>query len=210
MTEIIRAPQQKRSRDSLQRASTLARSCLPWSKGFDQLTIQQVSERSNVSVGAIYARFVNKENLVREVVQYAMGSLRESTVLLAPGEWTNLEPEELIRETVRRGSEVFRVHRDFLRAAMHLGAIDEVVASRGSEGSQRAAGDFKARLLSELDGRIAHDDPDLAVDVCFRMMYSTLARQVMFGPTFESPRMIEWDDLVDEIGAACAAYLLKG
>jgi AcrR family transcriptional regulator len=209
MAEIIREPQQKRSRDSLQRVLD-AGALLFEEQGFDQLTIQQVSERSGVSVGAIYARFGNKENLVREVVQHGMGRIRESTVLLAAGEWTNLEPEELIRETVRRASEVFRIHRDFLRAAMHLGAIDEVVASRGSEGSQRSAGDFKARLLEELDGHIAHDDPDLAVDVCFRMMYSTLARQVMFGPTFESPRMIEWDDLIGEIGAACAAYLLRG
>ena len=30
----------------------------------------------------------------------------------------------------------------------------------------------------------------------------------MSGPTFESDRVIDWDDLVHEVGAVCAAYLL--
>jgi hypothetical protein len=42
------------------------------------------------------------------------------------------------------------------------------------------------------------------------MTYSTFARQVMYGPVFESDRPIAWDDLVAEVGSACAAYLLDG
>ena len=30
----------------------------------------------------------------------------------------------------------------------------------------------------------------------------------MYGPAFESDRAIAWDELVHEVGAACAAYLL--
>jgi hypothetical protein len=30
----------------------------------------------------------------------------------------------------------------------------------------------------------------------------------MYGPTFESDREIGWDDLIVEVGEACAAYLL--
>ena len=55
---------------------------------------------------------------------------------------------------------------------------------------------------------LAHPDPNTAVDVCFRMAYSTFARQVMYGPVFESDRAIAWDDLVAEVGSASAAYLL--
>ena len=31
----------------------------------------------------------------------------------------------------------------------------------------------------------------------------------MYGPTFESDRAISWDELVHEVSAACAAYLLR-
>ena len=32
----------------------------------------------------------------------------------------------------------------------------------------------------------------------------------MYGPTFESDKLIEWDELVRELGDACACYLLRG
>ena len=44
--------------------------------------------------------------------------------------------------------------------------------------------------------------------MAFRIAYSTLARQVMYGPVFESDQRLSWKRLVDELGVACAAYLL--
>jgi hypothetical protein len=32
----------------------------------------------------------------------------------------------------------------------------------------------------------------------------------MYGPVFESDRRISWKRLVDELSAACAAYLIHG
>ena len=54
-----------------------------------------------------------------------------------------------------------------------------------------------------------HPDPEVALDVAFRVAYSTLARQVMYGPVFESDRRLSWKRLVDELGAVCAVYLLS-
>ena len=209
MTETVRKPKQARSRDSLQRVLD-AGAQLFEELGFELLTIQQVSQRAGVSVGAIYARFGNKENLVREIHRHAMREIGAMNALLEPGDWCEgLEPVEFVHEVVRREAEVFRGHRTVLRASMHLGAIDDVVAERGSEGSQAGARAFRAILVDRLGDRISHADPELAADVCFRMVYSTLARQVMYGPTFESDRPVEWDELVEQLGVACAAYLLS-
>jgi len=209
MTEAVRVPKQQRSRDSMERV--LDAGAELFEEQGSELTIQQVSQRAGVSVGAIYARFGNKESLVRAIHRHAMAEIGAMNALLEPGEWADtLSPEQFVREVVRRESEVFRTYRGLLRASMHLGASDDVVAARGSAGSRAGARAFKALLLSRLGGSIAHDDPDLAADVCFRMVYSALARQVMYGPTFESERPIEWDALVSELGSACAAYLLRG
>jgi hypothetical protein len=62
-------------------------------------------------------------------------------------------------------------------------------------------------LLLTRRGEIRHPDPELAVDVAFRMVWGTMARQVMYWPTFESHREVAWDTLVVELGNACAAYL---
>ena len=91
---------------------------------------------------------------------------------------------------------------------MHLGAVDAEIARRGSDRSIDLARQFEETVLHHRD-QVTHRDPEKAVDVAFRMAYCTFARQVMYGPTFESSRMIEWDDLVHELGSACSAYLLK-
>jgi hypothetical protein len=46
--------------------------------------------------------------------------------------------------------------------------------------------------------------------VTFRIAYSTLARQVMYGPVFESDQRLSWKRLVEELTGACVAYLLSG
>jgi hypothetical protein len=98
-------------------------------------------------------------------------------------------------------------NRKALRAFMHLGAVDEVISARGSEASIAVSKSFKAALKPYVK-EFAHPDPEVALDVGFRIAYSTLARQVMYGPVFESDRRISWKRLVDELGSACAAYLL--
>src|SRR5438034_11848263 len=90
---------------------------------------------------------------------------------------------------------------------MHRGAIDDVVSSRGSAAASGLATQFETLLLSRRR-EITHPDPELAVDVAYRMAYCTVARQVMYGPTFEAQRAVDWDDLVQQLGVACTSYLL--
>ena len=90
---------------------------------------------------------------------------------------------------------------------MHRGIVDPSVAARSSASVSQFHDQFETILLGRR-GEVAHDDPVLAIDVAFRMAWGTLARQIMYGPTFESPRAIAWDTLVAELGRACAAYLL--
>jgi hypothetical protein len=90
---------------------------------------------------------------------------------------------------------------------MHRGIVDPVVAARSSASVSQFHDAVEAILLTRREA-IAHDDPALAIDVAFRMAWGTLARQIMYGPTFESHRVIAWETLVAELGRACAAYLL--
>ena len=102
---------------------------------------------------------------------------------------------------------MFHQNEGLVRVFMHRGIVDADVAARSSVSVSRFHDQVEAMLLRRRD-EIAHDDPELAVDVAFRMAWGTLARQIMYGPTFESHRVIAWDTLVAEIGRACTAYLL--
>lgn len=204
----VRPPKQKRSHESLERVLEASTTLLA-EKGFDAFTIQDVSQRADVSVGAIYARFGSKESLLRAVHGHAMESIQAEHGSVATADGRRAKGARgAIVAAVGTVAGIFRGNEQLLRAFMHLGAVDDEIAKRGSEGSIDLARQFEATVLAHRDD-IKHPDPETAVDVAFRMAYCTFARQVMYGPTFESDRPIAWDELVDEVGAACAAYLLE-
>ena len=204
----VRPPKQKRSRESLERVIEASLQLLA-ENGFEAFTIQDVSKRAGVSVGAIYARFGNKESLLRAVHRDAMESLRpEHDVVAAADGQPEAKARDVVLAAVRAIAAIFHGNEDILRAFMHLGAVDEEIARRGSDASVDLARQFAATVLAHRD-ELAHPDPEKAVNVAYRMAYCTFARQVMYGPTFENDRTIEWDDLVAEVGSACAAYLLQ-
>lgn len=204
----VRPPKQKRSQESLERVIEASLQLLE-EKGFDAFTIQDVSRRSDVSVGAIYARFVSREQLLREVHRQAMEHFRahhDVTAALVPGE--SLSAEEAIRRAIEFVASIFRTSERLLCAFMHLGSVDEEVSRRGSANSIDLSHQFAAVVLQHRD-EITHRSPETAVDVAYRMAYCTFARRVMNGPAYESDRAIEWDPLIEEVGDACVAYLLR-
>ena len=203
----VRPPKQKRSQQSLERVLEASVQLLE-DNGFEAFTIQDVSKRAGVSVGAIYARFGNKESLLRVVHRHAMETLRPEHEGVEAVDAGPADAREVIVGAVCALAEIFRGNEDLLRAFMHLGAVDDEIARRGSESSVDLARRFEGTVLAHRD-ELAHPDPETAVDVAYRMAYCTFARQVMYGPEFESDRAISWDDLVAEVGSACAAYLLQ-
>ncbi len=203
----VRPPKQRRSRASYERVLDAAHALLE-ENGFDGLTVQQVAARSGVSVGAIYERFGNKETLLRAVharLMESMSALGDAAGDPAAGADG---AAGAIAAVVAGLARLMNDNRKALRAFMHLGAVDEVISGRGSEASIAISKIFK-RSLIPFASEFRHPDPDVALDVAFRIAYSTLARQVMYGPVFESDRRVSWKRLVDELGVACAAYLLN-
>jgi AcrR family transcriptional regulator len=209
MTEpTVRPPKQRRSQESLERVVEASMQLLE-ENGFEGFTVQDVSRRADVSVGAIYARFGNKESLLRAVHAEAMEAMaREGEAVGAVDGRPDRDARDVIVEAVRSVAGIFQGNEKLLRAFMHLGAVDDEIARRGSNVSIDLSRQFAAAILA--NGKaIAHPHPKTAVDVAYRMAYCTFARQVMYGPLFESSRAIGWDDLVDEVANACAAYLLQ-
>jgi AcrR family transcriptional regulator len=203
----IRPPQQERSRASFERVLAAGAQLLE-ERGYEAFTLAEVSRRAKVSIGSIYGRVESKEDLVRAIHARAMEELAgEHREAIGARNVARLSTVALIGEAVREFSEPIRKHARLLSVFMHRGAVDDVIAASGSLSSRETGDRFKELILSRRD-EIVHPDPELAVDVAFRMAYCTLARQIMYGPTFESEREVEWDELVGELGVACASYLL--
>ena len=202
----LRPPQQLRSRASLERVLSAGQKLLE-EGGYEGFTLAKVSALANVSIGSIYARVEKKDDLFLVIQDRFMSESEESSGLAALGERTDLSARDLIRAAVADIAKAFEANPRLLRVFMHRGIVDDTVAARSSESVSTFADTFEQLLLTRR-AEIAHPDPELAVDVAFRMAWGTLARQIMYWPTFESRRVIEWGTLVSQLGDACAAYLL--
>jgi AcrR family transcriptional regulator len=205
---LLRPPQQRRSRESLERVLAAGIELLE-NGGYEAFTITEVAQRAKVSVGTLYGRFQSKDGLFHEIQARALEAIEaDQNALLPERDWSGLEADALVREAVAAVAEVFRRHEALLRVMMLRGAVDPDVLSRGRDASQRFASAFTEAVLTHRDA-IAHPHPERAADVSFRMVYDVLARRIMYGPTFESSFSLSWEELVDELGEACSAYLLR-
>lgn len=200
----LRPPQQRRSRESLERILRAGADVLA-DRGYDGFTIGEVSRVARVSVGSVYGRFESKDALVYEIH-------RRLLERLTPPEIPDDSAADLrgaVESAVRRLADTTDGERDLLRAFMLRGPVDGRIAAQGSEASQAVGRSFRATLLAHR-AEIGHADPELATDISYRMVYDVLGRHVMYGPTFESDAERTWDELVEELIRAVVAYLRFG
>jgi AcrR family transcriptional regulator len=206
VSAAIQPPQQERSRASFERVLQAATSLLE-EEGYDGFTLAEVSKRANVSIGSIYARVKSKDDLFYVIQDRYMTSSEDRPRLRDVDAWRELDSHDVVVGMVQEIGELFKLNERLLRVFMHRGIVDPVVATRSSASVSRFHDEVVAILLTKRDA-ITHDDPTLAIDVAFRMAWGTLARQIMYWPTFESQKSIAWETLVAELGRACSAYLL--
>jgi AcrR family transcriptional regulator len=201
---LIRPPLQRRSQESLERVLTAGFELLK-EDGFEGFTLQAVSKRAGVSIGSIYARVPSREALIMAIYERVMAWTEEDQ--LSPGSARDgLAPRERIVMLVTELANQMLVHGSDLRVFMRQAAVNPDIWQRGSEKSQATADQFRRAVL-EHPGDIGHPDPELAIDVAFRMMYCTIARRLTHGPHFESGRDVSDEQLVTELARAIADYL---
>jgi AcrR family transcriptional regulator len=147
-------PQQARSRATLARLLAAAEQLLD-EGGLDAATVPAIAERAGVSVGVIYRRFPDKDNLLRAVFERFFERARENNlgalrliarvqmplpVLMRKLIHGTIEGQRRMRHILRALIRFGRTHRDqsFRRAAMEMNretmkALSVVLMSMSSE-----------------------------------------------------------------------------
>lgn len=204
---LFSAPKQRRSREGLNRVLIAATELLQ-EVGYDDMHLTEVGRRAGVGIGSIYARVGSKHGLLLFVQAQMIEDIQaDQAELLDPLKGSSSPLDELIFDVVAAVGETFRRNESLLRVFMIRGDFDEAIISVASESSAYLA-DVFADILIERRDEITHPDPEQAVDICFRLVYDSLARRIVRGPSFESKRPVSWDELVSELGVACASYLM--
>lgn len=176
--------------------------------GFEGFTLQEVSRRAGVSVGAIYSRAPSREALILAIHERAMADLDvKEDQLRSDSSRAGLSPRELVELLVSDLANVMLGEAEMLRVFMRQAPFNNEIWRHGSASATDASRIFSESLLAHRD-KLGHPDPELAVDVAFRMVFCTISRRITHGDTFESARRISDEQLVAELSLAVADYLL--
>ncbi|WP_395400161.1 TetR/AcrR family transcriptional regulator [Arthrobacter sp. UC242_113] len=209
-----REPKQARSRQSFENTIEAALALLR-ERGSDEFTLADVSTRSGVSIGSIYARFEGKDELLRVAHARKMDDIDAVSAHLfqpaeAPAEPASSAREpglELhVRQAVDRTIDVLRRYADILRPFMLRATHDPAISTRGAASHAALAGHFAEHLSRWPDNDVDASD----VDWCFNVVYSVVARRLGLGSTMEGSGSLEWSEIADKLTDMVASYLRAG
>jgi AcrR family transcriptional regulator len=203
---LIRPPQQRRSQESLERVLQAGFELLQ-ERGFEGFTLQEVSQRANVSIGSIYARVPSREALIKAVYERAMLWTEEQAEPLERAAHRPGTTREQIEAIATEAASQVLTHGDVLRVFMRQAPLDPWIMERAAVKSRATCRVFTNAIL-EHRAEVRHEDPELAADIAWRMIYNTTARRITHGLTFESERPVSDEQLTRELARAVADYLL--
>ncbi|MEU1555133.1 TetR/AcrR family transcriptional regulator [Streptomyces scabiei] len=196
--------QQARSRMTQQRILEAGTALLE-EGGTEALTVAAVASRAGVSVGSVYRRFGDKDRLLAALQHDMIDQFRADIIRrFAP---LRTDPAALVASAVTGLTETYQAHERLMRVFLAAGATDAAVARVGSEAAMDASRVFR-QFLEPIVPMVDAPEPELRLDVVYRLIYGTCQNRVLYGELFESDRPLTWRQLTDELVGIACLYLL--
>ena len=206
---VSRKPRQGRSLASFERMLEATRE-LMLERGSEDFTLQDVSNRGNVSIGSIYLRFESKDRLLYAVIGQELQTIVEREAAMVQSiaaESGSLQ--EFLAKYIEAYIGFMAEHAAILRAIMQRAAIDPVVSPCGKEAAHKALHETAEVVLSYRD-EIRGDDPREKAEAMLYMVFASVARQFGLGASPESEDPMFWQKLRPQLSEMAYAYLTFG
>lgn len=202
----VRTPHQDRSRATLDRIVEATTALLD-TKTFDEISIAEIVERADSSVGAFYTRFEDKAALLDHLDELYARRVIDVAQTAAEGAPLETTLPEQVRGLVTYLVRMHRVQPGLLRTLI-------VEARRQGEGAfrertrqmNRTIPPIMEQLLAHSD-RMGHPDPRRAVYMGLLMVFSAIREVVLFPEGLAEFVDHHDDELIDELTDAYLRYL---
>jgi AcrR family transcriptional regulator len=176
-------------------------------RGSEDFTLQDVSERGNVSIGSIYLRFESKDRLLHAVIAKELSGIIASECAMIDGLLAkHRELERFLPRYIERYSDLLERNAQLLRAIMQRAAIDPAVSGPGRETARRSATMSVDALLTFSD-EIRGGNPRTKAEAVFQIVFATIARQFGLGSTSKAGDNDVWTVVRAELAKMALAYL---
>ncbi|MHC5211790.1 MAG: TetR/AcrR family transcriptional regulator [Planctomycetota bacterium] len=178
-TDAVRAPQQRRSQETLDRILDATERLL-LKRRFESLSIQEIVRASGASVGAFYNRFRDKESLIRGLYDRHDAGLGDWIK-----DWRGRQgepPADLVQAAAwvtRYLIDTFQARRHLLRSlALLVRAHPE--AEEGAQARRTAQHRFLVDALLAHRDQILHPEPERAVQAAVFGAASICRERILF------------------------------
>lgn len=198
-------PQQARSRISHNKVLQ-ATERLMTRLGTADFSLPDVSRESGMSIGGIYRRFKDKQDLLLAVQERLNEQMSEGFDTIEAQAQRHHGSLRRLTDTLTAGlAELVRRHAPMIKAIMEATWVYPEVAKGGKRAFAAHRRRFKAQVLA-LRPAITHPDPDFAAEFCFVVVFELLASHFGVGRRAR-PEHSKWPVLVKELQLLCYTYL---
>ena len=202
------APRQARSEETLQRVLRATEHLLG-RMHFEDITIGQILELSDVSAGSFYARFRSKEDVLPHLYAAYSEKLKpRMAAAIAPANWEGKKLAARIREMLHLVVAGYREERGLLRAVALLARSRPKQVAKSALRERDDQYRAMAALLLACAGEIRHPEPARAVQTGLLFALAACRDKILFAEAPHPASVTLTDDqLADELARALHAYL---
>jgi AcrR family transcriptional regulator len=202
----VTGPKQARSEETLRRLLNAAEELII-EKGHRAVSIPEIARRAGSSVGGFYARFRDRNELLRALEERHFLELNQRVERLAdPTRWTGAETAAIIEAAVAELVSTTRERRPIIAAFLANALEDPVLLEGGLRFRRHVEERLSALLLSRRD-EMTHPDPALAIELAIQTAFAIMQQHVLIEETHARGRALSDDELRRELTTMVLRYV---
>jgi len=202
----VASPKQARSEETLSRLLDAAESLIV-EKSISDVSIPEIVQRAGSSVGGFYARFRDKNELLRALEERFFNDVLERVNEIAePERWRGVPVTEIVRPCVFEFVQMFREREALITAFLFRAAQDPDFIAEGLRFRQSVSEHISSLLLDRRE-ELDHPDPEVAIEIVVQMAIGLLQQMALSGDFHVDGRRLNDDRIVDEITRNFISYI---
>jgi AcrR family transcriptional regulator len=203
--EAVARPKQARAERTLHRLLDAAEGLIE-ERGAGDVSIPEIVRRARSSVGGFYARFRDKNELLRALEERFFQEQRLRLERLTRVEnWSGASPPQIVRGCMRELVLVFRERRALIRAFVARSIHDVEFRGAALAFEREVADAVRGLLMAE--GVVCHPIPERAIPLAVAIVFGSMIAGVLFGDVRHPFAQLSDDEAADELARNFLGYL---
>jgi AcrR family transcriptional regulator len=204
--ESVARPKQARSEQTLFRLLDAAEALID-EKSLADASIPEIVRRAGSSVGGFYARFKDKNELLRALEERFFEQVSERLEELAdPGQWGDAPIPEIVAACVHELVRITRERRSLIQAFLYRSAVDVEFREDGLRFRRKVSAHMTELLLTRRD-QIRHPDPPLGIDFGVQLAFGLMLQSVVLGDLWAGGRRLSSAELERELARSFLTHI---